>query len=124
MPRGQSLYHKYPNHRVDVEPETRRVRVKRGGAIIAESEATLTVLETNHDPVTYFPRQDVRFDFLEATSHQTFCPFKGDASYWSIRVGDDLQENSVWSYQDPFPQVERLKGYLAFYPDRVEWEYD
>jgi uncharacterized protein (DUF427 family) len=122
MPRGESLYHKHPDHRVDIESGTRRIRVKLGGVVIAESGRTLTVRETNHEPVAYFPRQDVRFDFLESTSHQTFCPFKGDASYWTIRVGDEVRENVVWSYEDPFPQVERLKGYVAFYADRVEWE--
>jgi uncharacterized protein (DUF427 family) len=122
MPQRESLYHKYPDHRVDIEPSSKRIRIKLGGEVVADSDRTLTVLETNHEPVAYFPRQDVRFDLLEPTSHQTFCPFKGDASYWSIRVGNDVRENAVWSYEDPFPQVERLKDYVAFYPDRVEWE--
>jgi uncharacterized protein (DUF427 family) len=122
MPRGESLYHKYPDHRVDLEPDATRVRVKVGDTIIAQSDRTLTVLETNHMPVTYFPREDVRWAFLEPSSHRTFCPFKGEASYWTIRVGDDVRHDAVWSYQDPFPQVDQLKGYVAFYADRVEWE--
>jgi uncharacterized protein (DUF427 family) len=122
MPRGQSLYHKYPDHRVDIESSPKRIRVRLGGEVIADSDRTLTVLETNDEPVAYFPRPDVRFDFLEQTTHQTFCPFKGEASYWTIRVRNEVRENAVWSYQDPFPEVDRLKGYVAFYADRVEWE--
>lgn len=122
MPRGESLYHKHPNHRVELEPSSERIRVKLDGVVVADSDRTLTVRETNHDPVPYFPRQDVRFDLLEPTSHQTFCPFKGDASYWTIRVGSNVRENAVWGYEDPFPEVKGLADYVAFYADRVEWE--
>lgn len=122
MPRGESLHREYPDHRVDFEPSSDRIRVKLGGVVIADSNRTLTVRETNHEPVTYFPRRDVRFDLLEATSHQTFCPFKGDASYWTIRAGDAVRENAVWGYEDPFAEAEKLAGYVAFYADRVEWE--
>lgn len=122
MPRGESLYHKYPDHRVDIEPSAKRIRVKIGGVLVADSSRTLTVRETNHEPVTYFPRQDVRLDVLERTSHQTFCPFKGDASYWTIRAGDEIRENAVWTYEEPFPEVQELKDYVAFYADRVDWE--
>lgn len=122
MPRGESLYHKYPSYRVDIESTSERIRVKLDGVVIADSDRTLCVRETNHDPVTYFPRQDVRFDLLEPTSHRTFCPFKGDASYWTIRAGNSVRENAVWGYEDPFPEVEELKDCVAFYADRVEWE--
>jgi uncharacterized protein (DUF427 family) len=66
----------------------------------------------------------VRFELLEPTDHQTFCPFKGEASYWTLRVGDRVEENAVWSYEDAFDEVEGLEGYVAFYPDRVDWEDD
>ena len=80
------------------------------------------VRETKHTPVVYFPRDDVRFDLLEATSHVTFCPFKGEASYWTLRVGDRVEENVVWSYADPFDEVAGIKDYVSFYADRVDWE--
>jgi uncharacterized protein (DUF427 family) len=66
----------------------------------------------------------VRLDRLESTDHETFCPFKGEASYWSVKSGDAALENSVWSYEDPFPEVAGLKDYVAFYADRFEFERD
>ncbi len=123
MPRRESLYHKYPDYSVDLEPSSKRVRVKLNGEVIADSNRTLIVRETKHDPVVYFPQEDVRFDCLEPTDHQTFCPFKGEASYWTLQVGDCVEENAVWSYEDPFDEVAGLKGYVAFYSDRVDWEH-
>ena len=119
MPKGQSLYSKYPEYRVDLEPNAKRVRVALGTHTIAESERSLRVLETKHDPVFYFPREDVRMDLLERTDHETFCPFKGEAAYWTIRTDDQLLENAVWSYEDPFDEVAGLKDYVAFYTDRL-----
>ncbi len=122
MAKRESLYHKYPDYRVDLDPSTARVRVSFAGEMIAESERTLMVRETKHTPVVYFPRDDVRFDLLEATSHVTFCPFKGEASYWTLRVGDRVEENVVWSYADPFDEVAGIKDYVSFYADRVDWD--
>ncbi|MEN8184376.1 MAG: DUF427 domain-containing protein [Myxococcota bacterium] len=122
MPERQSLYHRFPDYRVDLEPNAGRVRVRLAGEVVADSERALLVRETKHDPVVYFPRQDVRFDLLERTEHRTFCPFKGDACYWTLRVGDRTETDLVWSYEDPFEEVEGLKDYVSFYPDRVEWE--
>jgi uncharacterized protein (DUF427 family) len=122
MPSRESLYHAYPDYRVELESNPSRVRVRFHGDVVADSERTLVVRETKHDPVVYFPRQDVRFELLERTDHGTFCPFKGEASYWTLRVGDRIEENCVWSYEDPFDEVAGLKDYVAFYADRVEWE--
>ena len=122
MPRGESLYHKYPDYEVRLEPSSERTRVSVAGTVVADSERTLVVRETRHDPVVYFPREDVRFEHLERTDHETFCPFKGDASYWTLRAGDAVSENSAWSYEDPFEQVEGLRDHVAFYADRVELE--
>lgn len=122
MAKRESLYHKVPDYRVDLDPSTARVRVSFAGEVIAESERTLMVRETKHPPVVYFPRDDVRFDLLEATSHVTFCPFKGEASYWTLRVGDRVEENVVWSYADPFDEVAGIKDYVSFYADRVDWD--
>ena len=120
----ESLWGKIPDYRVDLEPNTKRIRVRFDGETVADSRRPLVVRETKHDPVIYFPREDVRFERLERTRHQTFCPFKGDASYWSLRVGDRIEENAAWCYESPFDEVAGLKDYIAFYPDRVEWDDD
>ena len=124
MTTRESLWGKVPDYRVDLEPSAERIRIRFDGETVADSRKTLVVRETKHDPVIYFPREDVRFELLERTRHQTFCPFKGDASYWSLRVGDRIEENAVWSYESPFDEVAGLKDYIAFYPDRVEWDHD
>ncbi|NNL87313.1 MAG: DUF427 domain-containing protein [Myxococcales bacterium] len=121
MPKGQSQYHKHPEHKVDLIPHTERVRLAAGGESLADSSRCIRVVESNCQPVLYFPRDDVRMERLEKTDHQTHCPFKGDASYYSIRTGDGVLENAVWSYEDPFDEVAGLKDHLAFYADRVAW---
>ncbi len=123
MPKGQSLYHQYPEYRVDLDPSDERVRVRFGGEVVADSTRALIVRETKHDPVVYIPEADLESRFFEATDHETFCPFKGHASYWTIRVGDARAENAVWGYDDPFEEVAGLVGYRAFYADRVEWQH-
>ena len=120
MPKRESLYHKYPDYSVDLEPNERRVRVRFNGEMIAESARTVFVHETRHDDVIYFPRDDVRMDLLSRTEHHSFCPFKGDASYFSIEVGGRSAENAVWSYEEPLEAVAGLKDYVAFYRDHVD----
>ncbi len=122
MPKRESLYHKYPDYRVELERDPNQVRVRFNGEVIAESGRTLVVRETKHEPVVYFPREDVRRELFERTDHESFCPFKGEASYWTLRVGDRKEDNVAWSYEDPFEQVDGIKGYFAFYLDRVEIE--
>lgn len=122
MPRGESLYHKHPAYRVDLEPSGRRVTVRFNGETLVDTENALVVRETNHDAVLYFPREDVRMELLERTDHETFCPFKGEASYWSLAAGGRREQNAAWSYEDPFDQVAGIKDHLAFYTDRVEWD--
>lgn len=124
MPKRESLYHRFPDYRVDLEPEERRVRVRWAGELLDDSRRPLVVKETKHAPVIYLPREDVRFDLLERTPQRSFCPFKGEASYWSARAGDRVEENVAWSYEDPFDEVAGLKDYVAFYADRVELERD
>jgi uncharacterized protein (DUF427 family) len=123
-PKRESLWHRFPDYRVDLEPGPRRVCVRLAGQIVAESDRALRVLETKHAPVLYLPREDVRMDLLERTSHRTFCPFKGEASYWSPRVGERSEENAVWSYEEPFAEVAGLRELVAFYADRFDWEVD
>src|SRR4051794_8174094 len=102
-------------HRVHVEQTPRRVRVMVGGETIADSRRALLLRETNHTPVYYFPPADVRQDLLEPTDQHTHCPHKGDASYWTITLGERVIPNAVWSYQQPLPGREDIAGYQAFY---------
>jgi uncharacterized protein (DUF427 family) len=120
MKNRESLYHKHPDYRVDVEANPGRIRAALGHTVIADSSRALIVRETNLDPVIYFPRPDVELGLAEKTELRTFCPFKGEASYWTFRCGDSVAENVAWSYETPFHQVARLKDYVSFYSARVE----
>jgi uncharacterized protein (DUF427 family) len=111
-------------HRVHVEPTPRHVRVRFNGEIIADSKRAVLLRETGHLPVYYFPPQDVRQDVLTPTEQHTRCPFKGEASYWTVRVGDRIAENVMWGYLDPLPGREDIAGYRAFYWDRVDAWYE
>jgi len=102
-------------HTLYFEDSPRRVRVMFGGETIADSKRAKLLHETGHLPVYYFPEEDVRMDLLEESDHTTYCPFKGDASYLSVRVGDRLAENAVWHYPEPIDSAPPLAGYLAFY---------
>lgn len=113
-------YARYPDHRVEIERNPARVRAEFAGETIADSTRSWRVRESQHAPVVYVPREDVRVDLLEKTSLSTFCPFKGHASYYTIRVGDRVAENAIWSYEDPYDQVAALKGCAAFYLDRID----
>jgi uncharacterized protein (DUF427 family) len=124
MPNPAPGYATKPEHRVDLRPETRRVRVTFAGTVIADSSASLRVEETGHGPVHYLPETDVRLDLLRATAHKTYCPFKGDCSYWTVEVdsgGDKRQsENAVWAYRAPYDEAKGLAGHYAFYQSRVD----
>ena len=120
----ESGYKTNPDYKVILERSPRRVRVKFNGEWIADSTAAHLLFETRHLPVYYFPREDVRMDKLAPTDHHTFCPYKGKASYWTIRVGDKVSENAVWGYPDPYDEVPALKDFVAFYWDRVDGWYE
>ena len=106
--------------RIVIEPSPKRVRAVVGDETLADSLAALLLLETDHGPVYYFPRSDVRTDLLQATDHHSHCPYKGDASYWSIAAGSRTVENAVWSYQHPLPAAELVGDHLAFYWEKVD----
>ncbi len=110
--------------RVRTEPNQRRVRVFFGGEAVADSSKTLYLFETGHLPVYYFPRADVRFDLLRPTSHHTHCPYKGDASYYTVVAGEQRYDNAVWAYPDPIDSVPELRDYVAFYWDRADAWYE
>jgi uncharacterized protein (DUF427 family) len=109
-----------PDHPITVQPSLDRVTVKFAGQTIAESNRALTLREASYPPVQYIPKADLRMDLLAPTSHKTHCPYKGDASYFSIKVGDRTAENAVWCYEHPYAAVAEIAGHVAFYPDRVD----
>ena len=113
-------YAQKPEHRVDLLPEARRVRVTFAGAVIADSKAALRVEETGHGPVHYVPEKDVRLDLMRPTEHKTYCPFKGDCSYWTVEVDGGTAENAVWGYRAPYDEANGLAGHYAFYTSRVD----
>lgn len=118
--RRESGYAKHPDYDVHFERSPKRVRVQFNGETIADSTRVELLFETRHIPVYYFPRADVRMDLLRRTEHSTHCPFKGDASYWSVAVGDREAENAVWSYEDPYPETGEIRDYVAFYWNRMD----
>jgi uncharacterized protein (DUF427 family) len=103
------------DHVLYFEDSPRRVRVVFGGETVADSRHVKLMHEKGLLPLYYFPEEDVRMDLLEESDHTTYCPFKGDASYWSVRVGDEVAENAVWGYPEPIEDAPPLSGYLAFY---------
>ncbi len=115
-------FKKYPKHQVSTKPSSAHVVIRHGKDVIADSRNALEMHETHEGhvlaPIVYYlPRKDVRMDRLERTQHSTHCPFKGDASYFSLKGGP---ENSVWSYEKPYDELMPIKELLAFYPDKFE----
>lgn len=113
-----------PAYKILFEPSPRRVRVVFGGETIADTTNAHLLFETRHLPVYYFPRADVRMDLLNPTDHHTFCPYKGRASYWTIRTGGRDAENAAWGYPDPYDEVVAIRDFVAFYWDRVDHWYE
>ncbi|MGB5441968.1 MAG: DUF427 domain-containing protein [Gammaproteobacteria bacterium] len=111
-------------YQVSVEPCAKRVRVVFSGETIADSMDAIILHETRLPPVYYFPRKDVRMDLLRRTEHHTHCPFKGNASYWSIATGNQVADNVVWAYEDPLEDGQQIKGYLAFTWSAMEAWYE
>jgi len=105
---------------VRIEPNQRRLRVLVDGVVIADTIESIYLFETGHLPVYYLPKNDIRFDLLEHTDRSTHCPYKGDAEYWSIVVGDRRIDDAVWSYPSPLPGAPDLSAYAAFYWNRVD----
>ena len=109
-----------PDHPITITGNPRRVRALFEGHVIAETRAALTLQEANYPPVQYFPRADVAMEFLGRTTHTSHCPYKGDASYFTISRDGRVAENKVWVYEEPYDAVAAIRGHLAFYPDAVE----
>lgn len=106
-----------PAHTITLEPHDGAARILWKGDVVAESTKAIKLLERNHDAVFYFPQEDVQLDKLERTDHATHCPYKGDASYWTLRGEDVSAENAVWAYESPIAAVAGIKDLMAFYLD-------
>jgi uncharacterized protein (DUF427 family) len=114
---GGPGYKQHPDHRITTELAPERVRVTLKGEVIADTRQAIRLKEGAYPAVYYIPRNDVKMERLARSSHQTYCPFKGQASYYSLKDG---AQNAVWTYERPYDEVSVIKEQLAFYPDKVE----
>jgi uncharacterized protein (DUF427 family) len=109
-----------PDHPITISPAEGKVRVTVAGRIVAESRRVLRLEEKGYPPVYYLPRNDADMSLLVRTTHYTYCPYKGDCTYYSIPIGGSKSEYAVWTYEKPYEAVASIKEYLAFYPSRVD----
>lgn len=116
---GQESVWDYPRP-PRVEPTDEHVVVRVAGRVVADTRRALRVLETSHPPVYYVPAEDVAADLVRPNPRRTVCEFKGEAAYLDVVVGDDVRPAAAWSYPDPVPGYEALRGAVAFYPQRVD----
>jgi len=108
-----------PDHPITITANPERIIVTVAGRVVADTHHALTLQEASYPPVQYIPRSDVDMSLLHPTAHATYCPYKGDCSYFSIPVGGERSVDAVWSYERPHEPVAAIKDHLAFYPDRV-----
>jgi uncharacterized protein (DUF427 family) len=109
-----------PDHPITISPAEGKVRVTLARKIVAESTRAVRLTENGYLPVYYLPRSDADMSLLVPTTHYTYCPYKGDCTYYSIPIGGSKSENAVWTYEKPHEAVAGIRGYLAFYPSRVD----
>lgn len=109
-----------PDHPITIEPAGKRIVVSVAGRAIADTHDAVMLRESDYPPVAYIPLADVEVSLLERTDHVSYCPYKGDCSYYSIPVGGERSVNAVWQYRAPYDAVAQIKDMVAFYPDRVD----
>ena len=109
-----------PDHPITIERNPHRVVVKVAGRVVADTRQALTLREARYQAVQYVPRKDVDMRLLERTDLVTYCPYKGDCTYYSIPPGGERSINAVWTYEEPYAAVAAIKDHVAFYPDRVD----
>jgi uncharacterized protein (DUF427 family) len=111
-----------PDHPITIAPAGKHIRVSAGGVVIADTTNALSLKEASYPAVLYIPRADANMDAVSRTDRVTHCPYKGDANYYSIKTGEKVLDNAIWTYETPFPAMAEIKDYLAFYPDKVKIE--
>jgi len=111
-----------PDHPITITPTRKRIRISAGGIVVADTTRALTLKEAAYPAVQYIPRDDAEIGKLVRTDRVTHCPYKGDANYFSIRAGERLIDNAIWTYEQPYPAMAEIAGHLAFYPDKVTIE--
>ncbi len=109
-----------PDHKVIISPAGEKIVVRFAGAVIAETDQALRMQEASYPAVFYVPIADVAAGVLQKTGHSSYCPFKGEASYWSIVANGKSAENAVWGYETPYDEVSTIKDHVAFYANRVD----
>ena len=109
-----------PDHPITIAANPARIVVSVAGRVIADTRNAVTLSEAEYAPVQYIPLEDVDMSQLQPTAHATYCPYKGDCSYYSIPIGGEKTTNAVWTYEAPYPSVAEIKDHVAFYPDRVD----
>jgi uncharacterized protein (DUF427 family) len=107
-------------HPITVTPTAGRVVVRVNGQIVADTTAAVALQESTYPAVQYIPLEDVQQQFLTRTDTSTYCPYKGDASYYSVTAAGSMVEDAIWSYEQPYPAVSQIAGRIAFYPDKAE----
>lgn len=107
-------------HAITIEKNPNRIKVSFNGTVIADTTQALILKEGPLPPATYIPREDVQMSYLERTDHSTHCPFKGHASYFSVRVGDRTADNAVWTYETPIDSVAQIRDCLSFYKEKLD----
>ena len=115
---------KHPGYRLELKPCAKRVRVKFGGETIIDTTRSILMLESTYIPVYYFPWQDFKSEFADKTAHSSHCPFKGEASYWTLKVGGKTAENAVWGYEAPYDEAHQLAGMVALYWQPMDGWYE
>lgn len=110
------------NGKFTIAPAAGLYVARAGGAVLAETRRALVLSEDGHEPVIYFPREDVGTEFLDRSETRTNCPWKGEAAHYHIAAKSGVIRDAAWSYEDPKPAAEAIRGYIAFYPEKVTVE--
>lgn len=107
-------------HPITITPTAGRVQVRVNGAVVADTRAALGLAESTYPVVQYIPLGDVDPAVLSCTDTRTYCPYKGEASYYSVNAGGTTVEDAIWTYEEPYPAVAAIAGHVAFYPNKAD----
>ena len=120
LKKGKEIKIPGPDHPITISPAEGKIRVTVAGKVVADSSHALRLDEKGYPPVYYIPRTDADMSLLVRTTHYTYCPYKGDCTYYSIPIGGTKSEFAVWTYEKAYDSVASIKDYLAFYPTRLD----